>query len=155
MKKIYGTAASFFLAGMLTAGCGTDESEQPVLDTETDTIEENARDLPSKIQNVQSMLDRVNTHIKSSESGEELQEAGESLKEHWDLAEKEVEEQYPKDYAAIEKSLYPLIDEAKKDSPDLQKMTPWVKDANDQLTALLEKASNPKKEEDALNLEQK
>ncbi|MEM1504733.1 hypothetical protein RG959_15075 [Domibacillus sp. 8LH] len=154
MKKNY-YAASFFLAGMLTAGCGTDESEQPVLDTETDTIEEQARDLPSKIQNVQSMLDRVNTHIKSSESGEELQKAGESLEEHWDLAEAEVEEQYPEEYTAIEKSLYPLIAEAQKDSPDLQKMKPWVKDANDKLTALLEKASAPKKEEDGLDTEQK
>jgi len=154
MKKTYYAAASFFLAGMLTAGCGTDESEQPVLDTETDTVEENARDLPSKIQNVQSMLDRVNTHIQSSEQGEELQEAGKSLEEHWDLAEAEVEEQYPQEYTAIEKSLYPLIDEAQKDSPDLKKMEPWVKDANDQLTSLLEKASTPKKKDDALDVEQ-
>lgn len=153
MKKPYYTAASFLLTGMLAAGCGTDESEQPVLDTETDTIEETARDLPSKIQNVQNTLTKLQTHIDSSESSEDIQETGKSLEEHWDLAEAEIEEQYPEDYAAIEGSLYPLIDETKKDSPDTEKMKPWVEDSNEQLTALLEKASEPKKEENELELD--
>lgn len=153
MKKPYYAAASFLLTGMLAAGCGTDESEQPVLDTETDTIEETARDMPSKIQNVQNTLVELNTHIDASESIEEIQTTGKSLEEHWDLAEAEIEEQYPEDYAAIEESLYPLIDETKKDSPDMEKMKPWVEDSNKKLTALLEKATEPKKEENEVELD--
>ncbi|WP_052712244.1 hypothetical protein [Domibacillus indicus] len=153
MKKTYSIAASLFLTGILAAGCGTDESEQPVLDTETDTVEENARDLPNKLQNVQSMLLRLNTDLESPESSETIQETGGSLEEHWDLAEAQVEEQYPEDYAAIEKSLYPLIDEAKKDNPDLEKMKPLVEDADEKITSLIEKATEPKKEEDAVDLD--
>jgi iron uptake system EfeUOB component EfeO/EfeM len=153
MKKPYYFAASFLLTGMLAAGCGNDENEQPVLDTETDTIEENARDLPSKIQNVQSTLIELNTHIDSSEGSEDIQKTGKSLEEHWDLAEAEIEEQYPEDYAAIEESLYPLIDETKKDSPDTEKMKPLAEDSNDKLTSLLEKATEPKKEKNEVELD--
>lgn len=46
MKKRY----AIVFAVMLASGCGTDESEQPVLDTETDTIEEHARQKKRKMK---------------------------------------------------------------------------------------------------------
>lgn len=134
MKKRY----AMVFAVMLASGCGTDESEQPVLDTETDTIEEHARDLPAKIENVQNTL----VALKAAEGNEDLQQTGKSL-----------EEQYPEDYAAIEESLYPLIAEAKKDSPDAAKLAPLIQKSNEKLNVLLEKASEPKKKENEVELD--
>lgn len=145
MKKRY----AIVFAVMLASGCGTDESEQPVLDTETDTIEEHARDLPAKIENVQNTL----VALKAAEGNEDIQQTGKSLEEHWDLAEAEIEEQYPEDYASIEESLYPLIAEAKKDSPDAAKLAPLIQESNEKLNVLLEKASKPKKKENEVELD--
>lgn len=148
MKKISYTFASFLLTGMLAAGCGTDENEQPILDNETDTIDENTRDFPNKVQNVQNVLTELANHVNSSEGPEKIQEAGGHVENHWNLVKAEVEEQYPEDYAAITESITPLIDETKKNSPDTEKLTSLLDETNEKLKALLEQALEPKKQEE-------
>ncbi len=148
MKKTSYTFASFLLTGMLAAGCGTDENEQPILDTETDTIEEKARDLPNKIENTQNMLVRLNTQIDSSESNKEIQKTGESLEEHWGIMKEEIKEQYPDDFDVIEENMEPLIEETQKASPDFKKMKSWIEKSDASLTSLRDNATEPKKQEE-------
>ncbi len=145
MKKFYSVSASFALMVLIAAGCGTNESEQPVRDNQTDTIEEHARTMPNKLDNVVGTLKELKASIEDPDNVGEIQQAGKVLEEHWDLVEKEIEEQYPDDYENIEKSLYPLIAEAKKDKPDVEKMKTLIDETNGKLTELLEKAEKPKR----------
>ncbi|MGG3451149.1 hypothetical protein [Domibacillus aminovorans] len=145
MKKFYSVSASFALMVLIAAGCGTNESEQPVRDNQTDTIEEHARTMPNKLDNVVGTLKELKASIEDPDNVGEIQQAGKVLEEHWDLVEKEIEEQYPDDYENIEESLYPLIAEAKKDEPDVEKMKTLIDDTNGKLTEFLEKAEKPKR----------
>ncbi|OKL35689.1 hypothetical protein [Domibacillus mangrovi] len=145
MKKFYSVSASFALMVLIAAGCGTDESEQPVRDNQTDTIEEHARTMSNKLDNVIGTLKQLKANAEAPDSAGEIQETGKVLEEHWDLVEKEIEEQYPDDYKKIEDSLYPLITEAKKDKPDIEKMKTFIDEANGKITDLLKKAEKPKK----------
>ncbi|OAH52550.1 MULTISPECIES: hypothetical protein [Bacillaceae] len=145
MKKFYSVSASFALMVLIAAGCGTDESEQPVRDNQTDTIEEHARTMPEKLDNVVGTLKELKASIEDPDNVREIQQAGTVLEEHWDLVEKEIEEQYPDDYENIEESLYPLIAEAKKDEPDVEKMKTLIDETNGKITEFLEKAEKPKR----------
>lgn len=51
---------------------------------------------------------------------DEINNAAEDLGETWDQIEKQVEKKYPEDYERIEKSLYPLLAEAKRDNPNIE-----------------------------------
>lgn len=145
MKKLSYVLTPIALTGLLAAGCGTDESEQPVRDNQTDAIEEHARDMPEKLDNVVGTLKELKANVETPDSAEEIQETAKVLEEHWDLVEKEVEEQYPDDYENIEESLYPLIAEAKKEEPDVEKMKTLIDETNGKLTEFLTKAEEPKK----------
>ncbi len=68
-----------------------------------------------------------------------LNQLGKKLDENWDLIEKRVEEKYPKDYKNIEDSLYPLIAEAKKKSPNVNTLNKLIKETTDKLIQFEEK----------------
>lgn len=51
-----------------------------------------------------------------------VNQLGKEIEQKWDRIEKKVEEAYPQDYENIEKSLYPLIAIAKKETPDEKKL---------------------------------
>jgi iron uptake system EfeUOB component EfeO/EfeM len=61
------------------------------------------------------------------------------IEEKWDKIEKQVEEKYPEDYEDIEKSLYPLIAEAKKDTPDSEKLKTLTEETKNKLNQFHEK----------------
>lgn len=145
MKKLSYVLAPIALTGLLAAGCGTDESEQPVRDNQTDTIEEHARTMPNKLDNVVGTLKELKASVEDPDNVGEIQKSGKVLEEHWDLVEKEIEEQYPDDYENIEESLYPLIAEAKKDEPDVDKMNTLIDETNGKLTEFTKKIEEPKK----------
>lgn len=47
-----------------------------------------------------------------------------------------MEKQFPDQYTKIEENLYPLIDEAKKDEPDLIKVKEWAQSTLESLNGL-------------------
>ncbi|MDC3412107.1 hypothetical protein NC797_01590 [Aquibacillus sp. 3ASR75-11] len=78
---------------------------------------------------------------KSPNDGAKINKFGDALQENWDIIEKQVRERYPEDYKNIEESLYPLINYAKKDTPDVKKIKPLIKATYDKLTVFKEKVS--------------
>ncbi|MFB4168408.1 hypothetical protein [Virgibacillus sp. JSM 102003] len=52
----------------------------------------------------------------------EINKLGEEIENKWDRIEKKVEREYPEDYTNIEKSLYPLITMAKKETPNKKQL---------------------------------
>ncbi|QHE50778.1 hypothetical protein [Pontibacillus sp. HMF3514] len=70
---------------------------------------------------------------------EKLNQLGNKLDEKWDLIEERVEETYPKDYKNIEDSLYPLIAESKKKSPNIKTLNKLIPETTDKLIQFNEK----------------
>lgn len=78
---------------------------------------------PSLTKGIDTVLTSLDQLKKVTEEAdgktEKVNNAAEQLGEDWDEIEKLVEKKYPEDYEKIERSLYPLLAEAKKDDPDL------------------------------------
>ncbi|MEG9298512.1 hypothetical protein V6B33_18775 [Mangrovibacillus sp. Mu-81] len=77
-----------------------------------------------------------------SEDTEKLNEQGKKIEEKWDKIEKQIEDNHPEDYENIEQSLYPLIEEAKKDSPDIKNLKTLSEDTMNKLKEFQDKISN-------------
>ncbi|OLN21768.1 hypothetical protein BTO30_12985 [Domibacillus antri] len=150
MKKFYYMTAAMTLTVLMAAGCGVDESEQPVRDNQTDPTEEEWRDMPNALDNVLGTLQELKANAETPDEGEKIQSTGKQLEEHWDVIESQIEEQYPDDYENIEKSLYPLINETKKAQPDREKIKSLIDDTTAKLTDFLEKAETPKRKENGI-----
>ncbi|MGP4062499.1 hypothetical protein [Halobacillus sp. H74] len=99
-------------------------------------------DLSSGIDTVIASVDALDSSLKDSAAVNTLNEKGKNLEEDWDSIEKKVEEQFPDQYEKIEKSLYPLINEAKKDEPDAEKMKELVEPTIDSLNELKQSISS-------------
>ncbi|MGP4105891.1 hypothetical protein [Virgibacillus sp. L01] len=56
------------------------------------------------------------------ENTSEINKLGEEIENRWDRIEKKVEKEYPEDYTNIEKSLYPLIAMAKKETSNKKQL---------------------------------
>ncbi|OMP68387.1 hypothetical protein [Domibacillus epiphyticus] len=151
MKKFQIVLASFLLMMLLAAGCGQDESEQSVKNNETDTTNEEWKDMASELDNVTGTLTELKANIEDPENIEQIHATGKSLEEHWDTIEGQVEEQYPDDYTTIEESLYPLINETKKEQPDAEKISSLIDETNAKLTEFLKKAETPKRDENGID----
>ncbi|WP_082232718.1 hypothetical protein [Halobacillus massiliensis] len=146
MKHFY--SLTFVLAlSFLLGACGASESpdnssEEPASEQENaedNTGEQEENDLSAGVDSVIQSVEELGTNLEQdSPDINSINEQGEMLEEDWDQIEKDVEEQYPERYAETEESLYPLIDEAKKDEPDVEKMTEWVQSTSDSLNTLKE-----------------
>ncbi|WP_052158767.1 hypothetical protein [Halobacillus sp. BBL2006] len=161
MKKYY--MLSMILAlGLLLGACGTSEDNQESSDSGEQTSEqqdseatsgevddsedssgENSEtsegkdmELSSGIDTVMASVKELQTSLENSADVSTVNEQGKKLEEDWDSIEKKVEEQFPDLYEKIEESLYPLINEAKKDEPDMEKMKEWVQPTLDSLNEL-------------------
>ncbi|ARI76341.1 hypothetical protein [Halobacillus mangrovi] len=159
MKKYY--LFSIILAvGLLLGACGSSESQDNSDSTEqtneqdseatsgnadssegsseetSSSDEGQETELASGIDTVIASVEDLNSSLEDSADVTTLNEKGKTLEEDWDSIEKKVEEQFPDQYEKIEKSLYPLIDEAKKDEPDVEKMKELVKPTLDSLNEL-------------------
>ncbi len=118
--------------------------EQPEEKTEEAPAEEEQAEQPSGngenvesgsleegVENVRASVEDLGAAVTTSP--ERIKEQGKTVEEEWDSIEKQVEEKYPDEYSKIEESLYPLIDEAKKESPDNEKITKLVDETTTKL----------------------
>ncbi|OCA80877.1 hypothetical protein [Pseudobacillus wudalianchiensis] len=144
---------------LLAAGCGskkeaepastnTDEPKQQVTsegekEAAEEKEEEKPADLSSGLEEVSIALQELQGNVDTvPQNADQLKTTGKKVEEKWDAIEEQVEEKYPDDYKNIEDSLYPLIDETKKDKPDAEKMTPLIKDTLEKINAFKGKVSS-------------
>ncbi|OZI10182.1 hypothetical protein CEW92_18425 [Bacillaceae bacterium SAS-127] len=137
MKK-FNYVLAIVVAMVMVAGCNftnNTNSSKEVMETS-----KKIPDLTNGIDKVQTSLEDLSTTLEnSSDRTNKIQEAGEQLEENWDTIEKQVEEAFPEDYNHIEESLYPLIHEAKKAQPDVQKIKTLLADTKKKIKAFKEK----------------
>ncbi|HEY9578078.1 MAG TPA: hypothetical protein VIR64_10425 [Pseudobacillus sp.] len=161
MRKFSYLFAIMVLMLLIAAGCGskkedaaepastnTDEpKEQVTTEKEEDAAEqkeeEKPADLSSGLEEVSISLQELQGNVDTvPQNADQLQTTGKKVEEKWDAIEEQVEEKYPDDYKNIEDSLYPLIDETKKDKPDAEKMKPLITDTVEKINAFKEKVSS-------------
>ncbi len=70
-----------------------------------------------------------------------IHKSGSLLEEKWDVIEKQVEEIDKASYMYIEETLYPLIAEAKKDSPNVENMKALMKQTQERLIKFKEEVA--------------
>ncbi|TKD72342.1 hypothetical protein [Pseudalkalibacillus hwajinpoensis] len=113
-------------AGDTSTDNGTKENKAVNLDEGIDTVLTNLEELKSTLENASDDYGKIN-------------ELGMSIDSSWDEIETQIEENYPDDYKTIEESLYPLIDESKKDEPDSAKMNELLDETMKKLNEFKEK----------------
>lgn len=97
-------------------------------------------DLDVGVDTVLTDLDSLNTVLESTpDDVAKINELGNQIESHWDLFEQKVEKEFPDEYADIEKDLYPLIEEAKKDEPDVAKLNRYLDESVMKLTSFKDK----------------
>lgn len=94
--------------------------------------------LTSGLEKVLASLDELGTVVEDTGTKEKRIEVANKLGEDWDQIEKQVEENYPEDYENIEKSLYPLLAEAKKENPNLVSIVHLVDATTKKVTSFKE-----------------
>ncbi|WP_408006391.1 hypothetical protein ACJROX_16995 [Pseudalkalibacillus sp. A8] len=125
------------ILGLFLGACGSEENQENKNDPEQSQNESESgqqddqesedrdpdEDLSSEIENFRGTVESMETTLdQSSDDVETLNENGKTIEEEWDMIEKKVEEQYPEHYEKVEESLYPLINEAQKEQPDVEKV---------------------------------
>ncbi|QHS22668.1 hypothetical protein GWK91_06785 [Virgibacillus sp. MSP4-1] len=131
-KVLYITGTVLLLAAILV-GFTTSGNEQPSqtgdhqMETEdtkaVGVVNEEEGNLVTHLDAVLTSVDELKKVIE--ETPDELRainEKGEVIEKNWDEIEKQVEEMDSDAYANIERSLYPLMAEAQKENPDIEKM---------------------------------
>ncbi|GGJ88886.1 hypothetical protein GCM10007063_09280 [Lentibacillus kapialis] len=89
-----------------------------------------------------SLHDLKNTAKSSTDDAKNLNEKGKALSESWEPIEKKIEKRNAEAYENIEKSLYPLISEAKKNQPDTGKVKQLVDETTDKLKQFKQKIAS-------------
>ncbi|WP_347551495.1 hypothetical protein ABFG93_06085 [Pseudalkalibacillus hwajinpoensis] len=162
-KKFPILLAITMISASILAGCGTNGAEENATEenaansgmennsvTENSAGEEGAGDTSTEgnvvnmdegVDTVLTNLDELKSTLEESANVEKLNEQGMSLEANWDKIEAQIEEEYPEDYKNIEESLYPLIDEAKKDEPDTTKMNELIDETIMKITEFKEKVT--------------
>jgi iron uptake system EfeUOB component EfeO/EfeM len=148
---------SFILiGGMFLGGCGGNDDAQEVKEvtpeeeaqpttgdgkTKSDSPDdEENQDLSKGVEETTSSVEELTmTLTNAPDDAKKINEQGTMIEEKWDKIEKQVEEKYPDDYEDIEKSLYPLIAEAKKESPDSEKLKTLSEETKNKLNQFHEK----------------
>ncbi|MGP4108877.1 hypothetical protein [Virgibacillus sp. L01] len=144
MRRYY--ALSFILVlGLILGACGTPDSQDSNGNEEksgetsgknNDGDEGKDSELANGTDTVINSVEQLDASLEDSADVSTINEKGKTLEEDWDKIEKKVEKQFPDQYTKIEESLYPLIDEAKKDKPDLEKMKEWTQSTLESLNEL-------------------
>ncbi|MCA0988443.1 hypothetical protein [Guptibacillus algicola] len=147
-------------AGTLLAGCGNNSAEE---DTQNNSSEESTMnddavtedssggggagdsntagegsemDLETGVDQVMTDLDSLSKVLdESPDDVTKMNELGNQIDSHWELFEEKLEKEYPDEYKNIEEDLYPLIDEAKKDEPDVEKVRELLDATKTKLTS--------------------
>ncbi|WP_257350663.1 hypothetical protein [Pseudalkalibacillus decolorationis] len=137
---------------LVAAGCNStndgkvnteDQKESTENEETSEQKDEMSGDLSNGIEEVMASLQDLQTAVKAEPSDpEQIKTAGEKLEENWDAIEKKVEEEYPEDYTNIEESLYPLMDEAKQNQQNLEKIQQLMNDTMEKMKAFKEKVAS-------------
>jgi iron uptake system EfeUOB component EfeO/EfeM len=148
---------SFILiGGMFLGGCGGNDDAQEVKEvtpeeeaqpttgdgkTKSDSpVDEENQDLSKGVEETTSSVEELTISLTNApDDAKKINEQGTMIEEKWDKIEKQVEEKYPDDYEDIEKSLYPLIAEAKKETPDSEKLKTLSEETKNKLNQFHEK----------------
>lgn len=110
--------------------------QESVSSSEETEIIEGVNTVLSTVNSLQSMI------ANSPDEIQKINEFGMKLDDDWDMIEKRVEEQFPKDYKIIEESLYPLIDEAKSVKPEIDQLKKLIDEVNGKLVKFKDKISS-------------
>ncbi|MGG0792007.1 hypothetical protein ABE132_25640 [Peribacillus simplex] len=147
---------------LMTAGCSSNVNDEKANEEQTELTKAGAdREQPEKqtveeatSENMPAILSSGSEEViisllelkanieTESENTEQIQTTGKDLEESWDSIEKQVEEQHPVDYKNIEESLYPLINEIKKDQSDVEKIKQLTNDTTEKMKAFKEKITS-------------
>ena len=157
--------ASCLISGSLLAGCGSNGAEdnnsvqtsnnssmeensasenegtnEGMNDSSKDSDSEETIDLDVGVDTALTNLDELKATLEnSSDDIDTINEQTMTLEENWDKMEAQVEQEFPDEYKDIEESLYPLIDEGKKDEPDTDKMNKLIDETVMKMTEFKEK----------------
>ncbi|OAT82591.1 hypothetical protein A6P54_08585 [Bacillus sp. MKU004] len=153
--KIIKLFSSLLIVGLLLGGCGGNDNAEEVKEIAPDkeeatpgtgdekTNDDNTKNLTAGVEDTKGSLEELSmTLTNTPEEAKKLNEQGSKVEEKWDQIEKQVEDNYPDDYENIEKSLYPLIEEAKKDTPDAENLKNLTEDTMNKMNEFLEKVKN-------------
>ena len=163
-KKFPILLASCLISGSLLAGCGSNGAEDNtgnqannssmeensasenegtnagMNDSSSDSGSEETINLDVGVDTALTNLDELKTTLEnSSDDIDAINEQAMTLEENWDKMEAQVEQEFPDEYKDIEESLYPLIDEGKKDEPDTSKMNELIDETIMKMTEFKEK----------------
>ncbi|WLR50360.1 hypothetical protein LC040_13950 [Bacillus tianshenii] len=120
--------------------------EEPASEDEASGNEMEGTDDAALKEDIDSVMASVKALREAAQGSKKdvapINEKGKALEANWDGIEKQVEEQYPDQYKKIEESLYPLIEEAKKDTPDVEKIDSLIAETQDMLESFKDKLSN-------------
>ncbi|WP_203364344.1 hypothetical protein [Bacillus sp. REN10] len=125
------------ITAIITAGCNFNSHSNSA--GEIVETSQQMPDLTNGISKVQTSLNELGEAVEqSSNKVRKIQILGQQLEENWDTIEKQVEEAYPADYKNIEESLYPLINEAKKDQPNIKNIKTLLTDTKKKINTFQE-----------------
>lgn len=144
MKSILYLLLAIMVFTVVTFNTSANEEEQAQITNESTSVKASKsmseNDLTKGLDNVLTSLDELKTVTKDSQvDTQAVNKAAEELGETWDKIEEKVEEKYPEDYENIEKSLYPLLAEAKKDTPNLVSVMQLLDDTTKKVQEFKEK----------------
>ncbi|GGD06152.1 hypothetical protein [Pontibacillus salipaludis] len=126
MKRVYWMIPSLVLAfSMLITPVIHQVSAAEITEQDT-SVQEGIDKVVAEIDTLQKAIQGNGELIKVNEAGKKIDEA-------WDLIEEQVEEKNPEAYKNIEESLYPLIGEAQKPSPDMKKIQKLIPETTEKL----------------------
>ncbi|WP_404451022.1 hypothetical protein LG329_11820 [Virgibacillus necropolis] len=123
MKNIFYLVLTIVLVATValnTGDAGQENTNQSESTNKRDSVQVTSMNstLTKGLDKVLVSLGELEKVVGDTENTEKRIAATKKLGEDWDQIEKQVEEKYPEDYENIEKSLYPLLAEAKKEYPN-------------------------------------
>ncbi|MRG86504.1 hypothetical protein [Salinibacillus xinjiangensis] len=144
MNKLLYSLGTILLVIAAWIGFASNEENIPSIDSQEQVNEPESIEVHSDQENTE-LIEGIDTVITSIEELQNIVEAspsdvnqinekGKVLETNWDVIEKQVEELDKEAYVNIEKSLYPLIAEAKKDNPNVENLKSLASDTTEKLT---------------------
>ncbi|WP_163102125.1 hypothetical protein [Peribacillus alkalitolerans] len=121
----------------LTSGCMVNDRE-----VEKEAIEASLTsmvDVQATLAEILTLLNQFEKDLEKKPNKETIHEYGQRIEDKWDTIEKKVESKFPEDYVIVEKSLYPLIGEAKSPVYNLDKVKSNLKESQTKLSNLQKK----------------
>ncbi|GAA0447964.1 hypothetical protein GCM10008983_27570 [Lentibacillus halophilus] len=107
-------------------------------------FQDRSTSLEKGVDDVLTSLEALSSTAEASANDvEKVNSKGKNLSESWEPIEKKVEKRDAEAYENIEESLYPLIDEAQKDKPDIGKIKKLTEETTNKLTEFQKKLGSP------------